>query len=403
MAIGVAGGFAGLGFMALVWFARTVLGPGGNGSATQVAILVGAGLLTGLLAHRWGSTGGVDLLVDNIHVTGGPRERRGLATLIPSAVIGIAAGGALGPEAPLVESTGAMGTTVATRLGWGEVDVRVLTITGMAAGFSVLFGAPIGAAVFALEILHRDGLEYYEALVPALVGSLSGVVIYEIAVGRGLFRPLWDVTADGPADIGAALPVLLVAAIGATLAYGFVLLTRGVGWAVGRAPGWVRPALGGLAIGLLALWSPYALTFGEDQLTDLLAPELGLAALATAGAAKLVASAVCAGTGWKGGFIIPLFFVGAAVGQAMHLAFPAVDAATLVTCGMVATCVGVTKTPLGSTLVVAGTTGYALAPMLLIAAITSFVLTRPISHFRSQRPRASVGAAGTDVGDGAGS
>ena len=45
--------------------------------------------------------------------------------------------------------------------------VRILTITGMAAGFTVLFGAPLGSAVFALEILHRRGLEYYEALMPA--------------------------------------------------------------------------------------------------------------------------------------------------------------------------------------------------------------------------------------------
>ena len=53
-------------------------------------------------------------------------------------------------------------------------DSRVLTIAGMAAGFTVLFGAPLGAAVFALELLHRRGLQYYEALLPAVLGSLAG-------------------------------------------------------------------------------------------------------------------------------------------------------------------------------------------------------------------------------------
>jgi H+/Cl- antiporter ClcA len=143
---------------------------------------------------------------------------------------------------------------------------------------------------------------------------------------------------------------------------------------------------------LLALWSPYALTFGEEQLSDLVTPGMALGALAAAAVAKMLAASVCLGTEWKGGFIIPLFFVGAAVGQAFHLLLPGTDPALMVTCGMVVICVGVTKTPLGSTLVVAGTTGFALAPMLLIAAIVVFMLTRPLSHFRAQRPRDLVPA-----------
>jgi H+/Cl- antiporter ClcA len=398
--VGVTGGLAGLAFMSMLSVARQGLGPDGRGAAPQIVVLVGAGLFTGVLAQRWGSTGGVDLLVDNIHVLGGPRERRGLLTVIPSAVVGIAAGGTLGPEAPLVESTGTVGSVVADRLGWRRDEARVLAITGMAAGFSVLFGTPIGAAVFALEILHRDGLEYYEALVPSLIGSLSGLVVYELAAGRGLFRPLWEVVAVDATGLESVLPVVIVAVVGAGVAYGFVVLTRGVKAAARHLPTWMRPAAGGLVIGVLALWSPYALTFGEDQLPDLLAPGLGAAALLVAGSVKLVASAVCAGTEWKGGFIIPLFFVGAAAGQALHPLFPGVEPSTLVTCGMVAACVGVTKTPLGSTLVVAGMTGYASLPLLLVAAIISFLLTRPVTHFRSQRPRSLVAARAEDGGPG---
>ena len=58
----------------------------------------------------------------------------------------------------------------------------------MAAAFTVLFGAPLGSAIFALEILHRRGLEYYEALLPALIGALAGFVVFVVLGGVG-YRP----------------------------------------------------------------------------------------------------------------------------------------------------------------------------------------------------------------------
>jgi H+/Cl- antiporter ClcA len=228
---------------------------------------------------------------------------------------------------------------------------------------------------------------------------VCGLVLFEAVAGFGLFSPLWDVPEAGPATLATIAPVLLVSVVGSALAAGFVYVTRVVRLTARYAPVWVRPALGGLVIGVLALWSPYALTFGEDQLPSLVSLEMTVGALAVAAVAKLVAAAVCAGTEWKGGFIIPLFFVGAAVGQALHVLLPGTDAALMVTCGMVATCVGVTKTPLGSTLVVAGTTGFALTPMLLIAAIVAFVLTRRLSHFDSQRSRDRTPTADDQVSD----
>ena len=74
----------------------------------------------------------------------------------------------------MVQTTGSLGAWLAGRWRLSVAETRILTITGMAAGFTVLFGAPLGSAIFALEILHRRGLEYYEALLPAVLGSLSG-------------------------------------------------------------------------------------------------------------------------------------------------------------------------------------------------------------------------------------
>jgi H+/Cl- antiporter ClcA len=129
-------------------------------------------------------------MVDNIHVSGTATGVRMLRSLVPTSLLCIASGGGMGPEAPLVQTTGTVASWMATRARLQVRESRVLTIAGMAAGFTVLFGAPLGSAVFALELLHRRGLQYYEALLPAVLGSLAGYGVYVAATGAGL-EPVW--------------------------------------------------------------------------------------------------------------------------------------------------------------------------------------------------------------------
>src|SRR6478672_5171411 len=190
VAVGIGGGLVGAAYVAALHALQRVLGPDHHTSVVQLAILVAAGAAVALVTRIGGETGDVELMVDNIHVLGGAEDFRRLRSLIPASLLCVAAGGAMGPEAPLVQSTGTLGTWVGSRLGRGRPDVRILTITGMAAGFTVLFGAPLGSALFALEILHRRGLQYYEALLPAVVGSLCGYAVYVVTTGLGL-DPVW--------------------------------------------------------------------------------------------------------------------------------------------------------------------------------------------------------------------
>ena len=91
----------------------------------------------------------------------------------------------------MTQTAGTLGTVIGTKLNRPMTDIRTLTITGMAAGLTVLFGAPLGSALFALEILHRRGLQYYEALLPAIVGSLCGLGVYT-AIGDLGIKPIWE-------------------------------------------------------------------------------------------------------------------------------------------------------------------------------------------------------------------
>jgi len=170
----------------------------------------------------------------------------------------------------------------------------------------VLFGAPLGSAVFALEILHRRGLQYYEALLPAVIGSLSGYGVYATVTGLGL-QPVWHfptLVAIRGVDL---LWAVAAGAGGALVSIVFTYLATGLLWAFRRIPLAARPVLGGVALGGLALWSPYALTFGEAQVNPLVAHKAVLTVLLVAALAKLGGTAITLSSGWRGGFIIPLF------------------------------------------------------------------------------------------------
>ena len=246
-----------------------LIGPEHWGSLAHIPLLVGVGVVVAVLVHWLGAPDDVELLVGNIHVLGGPREVRGLRSLIPASLLCVAVGGPLGPEAPLVTATGTAGSLLGHRRQLSPNEVRMLAITGMAAGFTVLFGAPLGAALFALEILHRRGMEYYEALMPALVGSLCGYAVAVAARVVGL-GPVWHfptITTIRPGDLAWAV---VAGVVGAIVAVAFTYLTIGLRRLVAVIPVGARPALGGLLIGLGALVTPYALTNGELQIDRLL-------------------------------------------------------------------------------------------------------------------------------------
>ncbi len=383
---GIVGGVIGAVYLAVLHVLQRGLWPTHSGLVVHGVILVAVGVAVALISRLMGSSGDVELLVDNIHVSGGAEDLRRLPSLIPISLLCVAAGGALGPEAPLVQTSGTVGSWLGRRAGLDAVGLRVVTITGMAAAFTVLFGAPLGAAVFALEILHRRGLEYYEALMPAVLGSLSGYAVYVLVTGMGL-APIWEFP-----DVGELHGVDLAWAVacgvvGAAVAFAFTYLNQGLRAAVRRVPPAARPACGGVVLALLAWVSPYALTFGEDQLGHIATTDVALRTLCVAAAAKLLGSSVTLSSGWKGGFIIPLFFIGACLGQAGHHVFPGTNAVVLMAALMAACNVGVTKTPLGSVLVVTEMAGMLLLPTTLIASVVALLLTSNVGLIESQRRR----------------
>ena len=384
-------GIVGALFLFVLHVLQHVLWPTQWSGAVGFAILGGVGLAIGLLARYVGSPGDVELMVDNIHVSGTATGMRRLRTLLPASWLCIASGGAMGPEAPLVQTTGTLASHTAKRAGLGVRESRVLTIAGMAAGFTVLFGAPLGAAVFALELLHRRGLQYYEAIMPAVLGSLAGWSVYVVATGAGL-APVWHLPAPGSLHVGDLGWALAAGVLGALVAVAFTLLCALLRRGARRLPAVSRPLVGGLLLAALGMMSAWSLTFGEAQIGEILDKHGGTVAFfLLAALAKLAGTSVTLSSEWQGGFIIPLFFVGACLGRAFHLVVPGADEAVMVAALMAASNAGVTKTPLGSTLVVSGMAGMRLLPTTLLATVVTFVLTSEIGLIHTQRERDIVG------------
>ena len=387
--VGIGGGAIGATYLLAIHLLQHVLAPHNFTSIELFAVLGGVGVVVAVVARVLGNPGDVELLVDNIHVSGGATDVRSLRSLIPMSIVTISAGAAAGPEAPLVTTCGTLASWLARVRRLTEVETRCLTIAGMAAAFAVLFGAPIGSAFFALEILHRRGMQYHEALVPAIVGALSGYACSLMLTGAGA-KPVWTIPG---VDSLRAVDLLWAAGAGvggALVAILFTYLVLGMRRLFHLGPRAVRPIVGGLSLALLALWSPYALTFGEQQTAFVLQHRLATSVLIVAFAAKLLGASVTVSSGWPGGFIIPLFFMGATLGELTHHGFVDARSGIVIAAFMAACNVGVTKTLLGSTLVVTEMGGMRLLPTTLLASLIALMLTSSVGLIESQRERDPV-------------
>ncbi|NET56105.1 MAG: chloride channel protein [Symploca sp. SIO2E6] len=353
-----------------------------------IATTIG-GLGVGLILYFMGLPGEMAQVVDKIHQPGRIDIRKTPAMVIAS-LVAITSGGSAGPEAPLVQVNGSFGSWLGDTLKLPTSSVRVLTFCGMSAALGAFFGAPIGAALFALEIPHRRGLEYYEAVAPAVISAIFSFAVFRISTGMtiGGFYHFESVPALTPMNL---LEGLVLGMIGAGVAVLFIYVFRFIGHLlkpfehhrIGLA------MLGGLSIGIIAFIFPQTLFFSEEQIHTVIETgmTLGVSVLLMIAVAKMFAISFTLHSGFLGGFIFPLFFIGANVGLAIALAVPQVHPTVGMVCLMAAVNVAVTKTPVSTSIILSVLSGTAMLPVIVIASFTSFLLTSQIVMIRTQRSR----------------
>jgi H+/Cl- antiporter ClcA len=369
----VCGIFAGLYWSVLEFLTHkleTFQGP------SLLAVMPLAGLVIGLIIHILGNPGEIALIVDNIHFSNGRLDAKRNPSMLLSSLVSIAAGGSAGPEAPLVQVTGSFGTWFADRLHLKGEDVRSLSLAGMAAGFTALFGAPLGGAIFALEILHHQHvLEYYEALMPAIVSSCASYLVFAAITHLGI-APTWHFPKYTLLNIDDFAVALGFGILGAGVGWIFIAIFRLCDRLFSKLPGpiYLRTTIAGLGLGGLAVASPLTRFFGHGELSLAIDTKMTVLALLGLASLKLVAISTTVIGGWRGGFIIPLFFTGACIGKAMALLIPGVNPALAMICTMAALNAAVTRTPISTTLLLSKLTEVGPFTPILFASLAGFFL-----------------------------
>lgn len=370
---------------------------------------LGSGLLSTRLAPETQGGGG-NATIEAFHHRGGQIRRRVIWVKMLASILTLGTGGSGGREGPTMHIGGAIGATVARLLRLSVRERRVLLVAGVAAGIAAVFRTPLGAALLATEFLYRDDFES-DALIPAVLAS---VVSYSVVTSIYGETTLLTHSPHYP-FVPLHLPLYaLLALLVSVLAALFESALRGVRAAVQRLPGptFLRPALGGLLLGMFA--TPLVFFFGHHlgtpgQGLGLFGGGYGAAQLAITGASwlpagwfgvglllllcagKLLATALTIGSGGSAGDFAPSLVLGGLLGGAFGRALvlllhdPRIDPGAFALVGMGAFYGGLAHVPLSALILVCELAGsYDLLVPLMLAEAVAFVALRKLTLYPAQ-------------------
>lgn len=349
-----------------------------------------AGLLMGL-AYRWKggpAEGGNNLIVEQIHQPGGGVPLRMAPFILVSTVVTHLFGGSAGREGTAVQIGGSLAGAFGRLFRLDAERTSLLLTAGIAAGFGAVFGTPVAGAVFALEVLTLGRMRY-EALVPCLFAALVGdwtcqawgirheVQVIHTVIG---FDPLLLAKA-GVAGVAFGLTGLLFAQAQHRVS---ALFKRMIPYAP------LRPVVGGLMVIALvyALGTRAYLGLGvfstnpaDPTIASFFSPDR---VDHWSWLLKIVFTVVTLGSGFKGGEVTPLFFIGAALGNALSwmLGAPVDLFAAL---GFVAVFAGAANTPLACTIMGVELFGGGQTAYLAVACFTAYLCSGHSGIYLAQR------------------
>jgi CIC family chloride channel protein len=399
--VGAVAGLGAVGFRWLIGEVQTLFFSNGAeylgfmGQYYIILLPAVGGLIVGLLVRygaREAKGHGVPEVMEAVAVKGGRIRPRVSAVKALASSICIGSGGSAGREGPIVQIGSSFGSTIGQWLGLSDDWVRVLVACGAAGGISATFNTPIGGVFFAMEIiLGRFVTPKFGYVV---ISSVVADFVAHTFLGS---QPSFNIISYNMVSYWEILSYAILGIAAALAATAFIRLLYKLedlfdAWHI---PEILKPAIGGLGIGLIGLYSYDLLGVGYGNVfwvshmsvDQALLGEIALSSLAILLILKIVATSLTLGSGGSGGIFAPSLFIGAMLGGALgtvaHTLFPSYIAPSgaYAMVGMAAVFAGAARAPFTAIIMLFEMTrNYTIILPLMIAVVISFVISRALSR-----------------------
>jgi len=356
-----------------------------------VVIPVIGGLVYGPVIYRWAREArghGVPEVMIAVADSGGRIRPQVSAVKAVASAVCIGTGGSVGREGPIVQIGSALASSLGQWVKMPENRMRILVACGAGGGIAATFNAPVTGVFFGVEIILREFS--VEALFPVMLSAMVADVIGQAFLGSGRFL------SGFPAGIVLHNPrnyllVAVLAVIAALLGVGFKTVLYKTEDLCDRLwkdrPEWARPAVGGIALGLLLLALPQMYGVGYPVMYKAVAGDYVLWFLIILAGGKMLATSLTIGIGGSGGVFAPSLFIGATSGMAFgeiagKLLGPAVGQPALYAAvAMGAVFAAAARAPLTSLASVVEMTGdFTLTLPVMLAVAIATAVSRALSY-----------------------
>jgi CIC family chloride channel protein len=345
------------------------------------------GLVSGIIVYTIAPEtegDGTDAMIDAYHQRGGLMRKRAPFIKILASAITIGSGGSAGKEGPISQIGAGFGSLLATALKLKTRERRILVLAGAAGGIGAIFHAPLGAALFAPEVLYRETEFEFEAILPCVVSSIVAYSVYSHVYGRvAIFFP-------GPVDFSLPTELLPYAIFGLFAAGMGYLYIKTYYWfkdsffARLKLPRILKPTLGGLMCGIILFFYPHVMDGGYGWVQMAMEGKMFWYTMLILAVMKILATSCTLPSGGSGGVFGPSIFIGAMLGGGFgylgQILAPGwvIHPYSFVLVGIGGFFAGVARVPLAAIIMACEmSASYTLlVPLMLVSAITFLLLSR---------------------------
>lgn len=390
--IGFAAAIGAFAFRGLILFFQDLFWSSGTGLSKQIAstpawavmlIPCTGGLVAGIIIYLWGPEArgpGVPEVIKAIAVRGGTIRHR--VTFVKATVTSllIGCGASVGREGPIIQIGASLASSIARLFRIPPEMLPVCVASGAAAGISATFNAPLTGTLFALEIILLDTEMSYISHI--IVASVTASALSKVFWGD---FPTFQINQFPFNNFEELIIFFLLGILAGLVAICFMLTIRASENIFDKIkiPVWIKPGIGGLLLGMLALKIPGAMGVGYDVVNLGLSGNMMLDLAVSLLIAKLVATSLCIGSGMSGGIFAPSLVLGATLGvsisSTLNLLFPglALTQGQYALVGMGTMIAGTTLAPITAVLTVFELTySYKVILPMMVGCITSALVVR---------------------------